>query len=69
MRFRDYIRDRLWFYVIAAVSFGLILLFLGAYRVSGQLMAFITVIFLLFVITEELVGFLRKRRFYDELTQ
>lgn len=69
MRFRDYIRDRLWFYVIAAVSFGLMLLFLTAYRVSSQLRAFIAVIFLLFIITEELVGFLRKRRFYDELIQ
>lgn len=67
MRFRDYIRDRLWFYVIAALSFGLILLFLTAYRVSSQLMTFITVIFLLFIISEELVGFMRKKRFYDDL--
>ena len=54
MRFRDYIRDRLWFYVIAAVSFGLMLLFLTAYRVSSQLRAFIAVIFLLFIITVSL---------------
>ena len=69
MRFRDYIRDRLWFYTIAAVSFGLMLLFLSAYRVNSQLVAFIGVIYLLFIISEEFVGFLRKRRFYDELTQ
>ncbi|MBP5378361.1 MAG: sensor histidine kinase [Ruminococcus sp.] len=67
MRFRDYIRDRLWFYVIAAISFGLMLLFLGAYRVSGQLVGFIAVIFLLFIVSAELVGFFRKKRFYDDL--
>ena len=69
MRFRDHIRDRLWFYVIAAVSLGLMLLFLAAYRVSGQLMSFIAVIYLLFIVSEELVGFLRKRQFYDDLVR
>ena len=67
MRFRDYIRDRLWFYAIAALSFGLMLLFLSAYRVSGQLVTFIAVIFILFLISEELVGFFRKRHFYTDL--
>ena len=67
MRFRDYIRDRLWFYVIAAISFGLMLLFLTAYRVSSQLVTFMTAIFLLFIITEELVGFFRKKGFYNDL--
>ena len=67
MRFIDYIRDRMWFYLIAAVSFGLMLLFLTAYRVSGQLTCFISVIFLLFLVFEELWGFIRKKGFYDEL--
>lgn len=60
MRFRDYVRDRLWFYCIAALSFGLILLFLSAYRVSSQLAAFITGIFFIFILSEELLGFMRK---------
>lgn len=67
MRFRDYIRDRLWFYIIAAVALGLMLLFLTAYMVSSQLAVFITAIFLLFIVTEELVGFLRKRQFYNDI--
>lgn len=67
MRFRDYVRDRLWFYCIAALSFGLILLFLSAYRVSSQLAAFITGIFFIFILSEELLGFMRKRKFYSDL--
>ena len=67
MRFTDYVKDRLWFYLIAAVSLGLMLLFLFAYRVSSQLIIFICAIFFLFIIAEEAVGFMRKRRFYNEL--
>ena len=67
MKLSSYIRDRLWFYLIAAAALGLMLLFLTAYRVSGQLVAFICVIFLISMLFEELIGFLRKRRFYSDL--
>ena len=67
MKFTEYLKDRVWFYIIAGISFGLILLFLGAFRVSGQLTAFFSTIFFLFIVTEELFGFFRKKRFYDEL--
>ncbi|MBO4524669.1 MAG: sensor histidine kinase [Ruminococcus sp.] len=69
MKLLRYIRDRLWFYIIAAISFGLVLLFLTAYRVSSQLIAFISAILLMFIIFEELVGFLRKNRFYSDMQQ
>ena len=67
MKITDYLKDRLWFFLIAALSLGLMLLFLFAYRVSGQLIIFMISIFLLFIIIEETVGFLRKREFYTEL--
>ena len=67
MKLWDYIKDRMWFFLIAAVSLGLMLLFLTAFRVSGQLTATICVIFGLFLIAEETAGFLRKKRFYDDM--
>lgn len=69
MRFREYIRDRLWFYIITAVAAGLLYLFLTAYRVSVQLMLITGAILLLFVCAEELIGFIRKKAFYDELRE
>ena len=69
MKLGSYIRDRLWFYLIAAAALGLMLLFLTAYRVSSQLIAFICAIFLISMLFAELIGFLRKRRFYADLTQ
>ncbi|WP_028520775.1 sensor histidine kinase [Ruminococcus flavefaciens] len=67
MKLWDYIKDRMWFFLIAAVSLGLMLLFLTAFRVSGQLTATLCVIFGLFLIAEETAGFLRKKRFYDDM--
>ncbi|WP_295091217.1 sensor histidine kinase [Ruminococcus sp.] len=67
MKLLSYIRDRLWFYIIAAISFGLVFLFLTAYRASNQLIIFIGAILLMFIIFEELVGFLRKNRFYSDM--
>lgn len=69
MKLGSYIRDRLWYYLIAAAALGLMLLFLAAYRVSGQLIIFITSIYLISVFFEELTGYLRKRQFYAELHQ
>jgi hypothetical protein len=67
MKFTDHIKDRAWFYLTAGIAYGMMLLFLTAYRVSLQLIEFITVIFVLFIITEEIIGFLRKRAFYSDL--
>ncbi|MBR3666347.1 MAG: sensor histidine kinase [Ruminococcus sp.] len=67
MKLREYLKDRLWFFLIAAISLGLMLLFLTAYRVSVQLTATICVIFGLFLIAEETTGFFRKKRFYDDM--
>lgn len=67
MKLWDYLKDRMWFFFIAAVSLGLMLLFLTAFRVSGQLTATICVIFGFFLIAEETAGFLRKKRFYDDM--
>ncbi|WP_294751965.1 sensor histidine kinase [uncultured Ruminococcus sp.] len=69
MKLGNYLRDRLWYYLIAAAALGLMLLFLAAYRVSGQLIIFITSIYLISVFFEELTGYLRKRQFYAELHQ
>lgn len=67
MKLSSYIRDRLWFYMIFAAALGLILLFLMAYRVSSQLIICICMIFFFFLISEELIGFLRKARFYTDM--
>ena len=67
MKLSSYIRDRLWFYLIAGAAIGLTLLFLTAYRVSSQLIVTIFVIFMLALFLEELTGFLRKYRFYNDL--
>ena len=67
MKLRSYLKDRLWFYIIAALFAGMILLFLTAYRVSGQLTAFIVSLFLLFIVSVEIIGYMRKHCFYDDL--
>lgn len=69
MKLGNYLRDRLWYYLITAAALGLMLLFLAAYRVSGQLIIFITSIYLISVFFEELTGYLQKRQFYAELHQ
>jgi hypothetical protein len=69
MKFSGYVKDRIWFYVISCISFGLILLFLEAFRVSVQLVGAISVIFILFVLFEEVFGYFRKKRFYEELEE
>lgn len=69
MKLWDQIRDRGWFYITALVAYGLILLFLTAYRVSSQLIIFISGICILFVIAEETIGYLRKRAFYNSIAE
>ena len=69
MKLWDQIRDRGWFYITALIAYGLILLFLTAYRVSSQLIIFISGICILFVIAEETIGYLRKRAFYNSIAE
>ncbi|MCR4793953.1 MULTISPECIES: ATP-binding protein [Ruminococcus] len=69
MKFTEYVKDRVWFYMIAAISLGLILLFLEVFRVNGQLVGAVSSIFLLFVVFEEIFCFNRKKHFYCELVE
>ena len=69
MKLLDHIKDRWWFYITAAVPYLMILLFLTAYKVSDQLVIFISIIYALFIISLEIIEFFRKRGFYNDLTE
>ena len=51
MKLLDHIKDRWWFYITAFVPYLMILLFLTAYKVSDQLVIFISIIYALFIIS------------------
>lgn len=67
MKLSDFIKDRLPAYLIFAAAFVFMLIFLFVFHVSFEAAVIVSVILLLGVITAELWGFLRKKRFCDKL--
>ncbi|MBR1693178.1 MAG: sensor histidine kinase [Lachnospiraceae bacterium] len=67
MKVLNYIKDKLWVYVIKAAAMTAIMIFLLAYKVEGQAICVVTVIFSMTVFFSELWDYVRKKGFFDQL--
>ncbi len=67
MRLSDYLRDRAAAYVIGAVSWLMVVIFLNAFHAGIQAIIIVTVILLIALILSEALSFTKKRRFYNSL--
>lgn len=67
MRFRDYFKDRVYSLVILIVLLVPAVLLMRAYRLETPAIVAVTVIFVIFFISELLIEFFRKKKFYDML--
>lgn len=67
MRLIDYLRDRLPALIIGGVTYGLALLFMAAYRFSGEAVILLSLILLLGAVSAGLWDFFRKKSYYTSL--
>lgn len=67
MKLTDYLKDRLTAYIIYVISWITALIFMAAFRITLQMIVFISLILWLAVIIAELWGFLRRKSYYDKL--
>lgn len=67
MKLTDYLKDRIPAYVILALTWGLILIFLFTFHVKTEAAVIISSLLWLGVLMTEVWGFLRKRTFYSSL--
>ena len=67
MKLTEHIKDRVAAYIIYALTAGLALIFLSAYRVQTQAIAVIGGILLIGGICGDLWDFFRKKAYYDKL--
>lgn len=69
MKLTDYLKDRGIAYLIGGIAWGLVLIFLFAYRVPAEAAVIVSVILLLGAGGAELWNYLRKRGCYCKLMQ
>ena len=69
MTISGFIKDRIIGAVIRVVALAIIIVFLAAFRVGGQVIPVVTIVYLLSCVAFEAWEFLRRRRFYDRLTK
>lgn len=67
MRFRDYFKDRMYLLVILIVLLVPAVLLMRAYRLETPAIVAVSAIFVIFFISEILIDFFRKKKFYDTL--
>ncbi|MBQ8927921.1 MAG: sensor histidine kinase [Oscillospiraceae bacterium] len=67
MKLSEFCRDRLPAYGIGLAAWLLTLIFLYAFRVSGEAMVIVSVVLLLGAVSAESWAFLRKKQYYDKL--
>lgn len=67
MRFTDYIKDKILEGIILIISLAVMLIFMSAFHVSGQLTAVILSIYIIASLSFFLLDFFRKRKFYNNL--
>ena len=67
MRVSDYIKDHIIIYAISAVTLTIIEIFLKAYKVKAQAMGVVAVVFIFFLVTEQLLDYNRKKAFFNKL--
>ena len=68
MKLTEFIRDRLTAYLIYAITWALVLVFLIAFQVPAEAIIIVSILVLLGVTAAELWAFLRKKGYYDKLT-
>ena len=69
MKLRDYLRDRIFVYLMLLLSVGLLQLFLRAFRVPAELTAVVAVIFALYTAVTEIWNYMRRKNFYNDLKE
>lgn len=67
MKFTDYIKDKILEGIILIISLAVMLIFMSAFHVSGQLTAVILSIYIIASLSFFLLDFFRKRKFYNNL--
>jgi len=67
MKFKNYLKDKLYSLIISLFSYFVILLVLLAFKTDKSLILYITTILFTTYITLFLIDFFRKRKFYTEL--
>lgn len=67
MRFADYIKDKILEGIVLITAMAVMLIFMTAFHVSGQLTAVIILIHIIASLSFFLLDFFRKRRFYNDL--
>lgn len=67
MTLSNYLKDRLIAYVIWAICYALTIIFLLAFKASGQLIPVVTVIDVMAVTFHEIWNLTRKKGFYDRI--
>ena len=67
MKLTEFIRDRLTAYLIYAITWALVLVFLIAFHIPTEAIIIVSILVLLGATAAELWAFLRKRSYYDKL--
>lgn len=67
MKFKDYLKDKLFMVMAAIICFGLSALMFAAFRIQSDMAIVILGIWAVFVMTILLWDYFRKKKFYDEL--
>lgn len=67
MKFINYVKDKIWYVILFAISLVFILTLLVAFKAKLELTIAILLVFIIFFITSILIDFFRKKYFYDNL--
>ena len=67
MKLRDFLKDRVFVYILFVITFAVMLMFLTAFHIQTELIVILSVIVGIFVITAEAWEFFRKKNFYKDL--
>lgn len=67
MTLRDFLKDRVFVYILFAITFAIMLMFLTAFHIQTELIVILSVIVGIFIIAAEAWEFSRKKSFYNDL--
>ena len=67
MKLRDFLKDRVFVYILFAIAFTVMLMFMTAFHIQTELIAIMSVVLGLLAITIETWEFCRKKSFYEDM--
>lgn len=67
MKLRDFLKDRVFVYILFVITFAVILMFMTAFHIQTELIIIISVILGMLAIATEAWEFSRKKSFYNDL--